>query len=90
MRPLIRSVFVLSVFGTLAAHVSTGALRVLLDGTAVLGLLDRALQLLLIAPFGRDIAVYAILALGAGLAFFVYITARMSERRGRGHVRSAW
>ncbi len=90
MRPLFRSLFVLSVFGVLAAHVSVGALRALLDGTTVLALIDRILQVLLITPFGRDIAVFALLALGAVLALWAYIAAQMSDRHGRGQSYSTW
>lgn len=90
MRPLFRSLFVLSVFGVLAAHVSAGALRPLLEDTAALSLLDRSLQVLLITPFGRDIAVYALLGLGALLALWAYFAAHMSDRHGRGQSYSTW
>ncbi len=90
MRPLIRSVFVLSVFGLLAAHVSTGALNTLLEGTTALSLLDRTLHGLLIAPFGRDMAAYALLGLGALMALWVYVVAQMSDRHGRGQSYSTW
>ena len=90
MRPLIRSVFVLSLFGLLAAHVSTGALNALLEGTAALSLIDRSLHSLLISPFGRDVAVYVLLGLGAIFALGIYFTTQASEKHGRGQSYSTW
>ncbi|MEM0949048.1 MAG: hypothetical protein AAGK37_16745 [Pseudomonadota bacterium] len=90
MRPMIRSVFVLSIFGVLAAHVSSGALYLLLEGTAAMSLLDSALHSLLIGPFGREVAVYSLIGLGGLLALFVYVTAQASQRHGRGQSYSTW
>ena len=92
MRPVIRSLFVLSVFGVLAAHVSTGFLQGLLESSApaLLGPLNRSLQVLLIAPFGREVAVYALLGLGGLLALWAYVAAQLDARQGRGQGHSTW
>lgn len=92
MRPLFRSLFVLSLFAVLAAHVSTGLLRDLAEDSApqLLGILDRGLRLLLVEPFGRTGAVYALLGLGAVFAVWAYVSAMIAARRGKGQSFSTW
>ena len=92
MRPLFRSLFVLSLFAMLAAHVSTGLFHEMVGdgGSSVVGLLDYWLRLLLVEPFGRAAAIYALLGLGAIFAVWAYVGAAMAARRGRGQTFSTW
>jgi hypothetical protein len=82
--------FILAAFGLLAMYVSTGLGREYLAETApaVLGMLDGALGALLVEPFGRKVAVNAILVIGALLAFWSMVSGR--GQAGRQQHYSTW
>ena len=92
MRPLIRGLFVLSVFAVLAAHVSTGVLAGMVEGFAprLVLLLDRALFIALVRPMGQEAAVYALLIIGAGLAIWSYASAAAAAKMGKVERHSTW
>lgn len=84
MRPLIRALFVLSVFGVLAMHVSTGLLRDMLDTSApqLVDAVDRGLRIMLIDPIGRDATIFGLWGVGGALAFFAFILSPVTTGKG--------
>lgn len=92
MRPLFRSLFVLSMFGVLAVHVSSGLLRPWLERVVpeAATMLDRALMVLLIAPLGRDQAVTLLFGMGAVLSVWAYLAAARQARRGKAERHQTW
>lgn len=91
MRPLIRALFVLSVFGVLAMHVSTGLLREMTEADSPLfvNLIDNFLRTMLIAPLGRTATIYGLWTLGAVLAFAAFIFTPITKS-GSGEKHSTW
>lgn len=92
MRPLFRSLFILSVFGLLSAHVSRGVLRDFFDGEtpALLGLLDQWLGTLLVDPLGRPMAVNVLLGTGGVLALVAFIMSSTGGSQGSTQRHSTW
>ncbi len=91
MRPVIRALFVLSFFGVLAMHVSTGLLRGLIEDSApwLLSLIDAFLRTMLIAPLGRDVTILGLWAAGGILALLAFIFTP-ATKGGEGEKRSTW
>ena len=75
MRPVIRALFVLSFFGVLAMHVSTGLLREYLEPYAawLVNLIDLFLRTMMIMPLGRSATIYGLWGVGAALSLAVFI-----------------
>ncbi|MEM9343138.1 MAG: hypothetical protein AAGA87_08845 [Pseudomonadota bacterium] len=85
MRPLFRSLFVLSIFALLTAHLSSGILRDWL-APGVVGMIDDMLRTMLIDPLGRPLAIKVLLGLGIGATVLTYLTGRNE----RVHRHSTW
>jgi len=92
MRPLFRSLFVFSVFGVMAAHVSTGFLQGLVSDVAPLGvsLLDKGLNALLIRPLGPVFSICVLLGIGAFFSLWTFMSAKASGRSGPQERYSTW
>ncbi len=92
MRPLFRSLFVLSIFGVLASHISTGLLSGFATDIAPLGVayLDRYLERYLIGPLGPEISIYVVLGVGAFFALWAYMAGRAKEETGTIERFSTW
>ena len=92
MRPLFRSLFVFSIFGVLAAHVSTGVLRKVFGSTFpdVVPVIDHGLDAVLLGTFDARTSICVLLGVGAALALYTYLDARATAR-SRGSERfSTW
>ncbi len=86
MRPLIRSLFILSAFGVLAAQVSYGLVSQLVAGSPMESsviLVDRWLGILLVDVLGRQFAVWALLGAGGVLAVWSFVAITFSGRDTR-------
>lgn len=92
MRPLFRSLFVLSIFGVIASHVSTGILSRFASDIAPMGVayLDRYLQRFLVGPLGPEVTIYVILGIGSFFALWAYMAGRAREETGRTERFSTW
>ena len=92
MSPLVRSLFVFSLFGLLATHVSTGVLGGTLGEIAPgsLGMLDRALSTVLLTPLGPELSVYVLLGVGAFFALWAYMAGAAAVRSRRQERFSTW
>jgi hypothetical protein len=90
MRPLIRSLFVFSVFGVIAVHISTGFLSNFASENAPLGVLflDRMLFNYMIRPLGADFSVLLLYGIGTVAAIWTYMTGSRSTRATQRH--STW
>ena len=91
MRPLFRSLFILSVFGLLATHISSG-LGSDLGGSAlqaVIGVADRWLRILLVDPLGRELTVLLLWGAGGALAVWSFVTGAI-QARGSDQRHSTW
>lgn len=92
MRPLVRSLFVFSLFGLLAAHVSTGVLaRTFADlAPESLVMLDRTLATLLVNPLGPEVSVWVLLAVGAFFALWAFMAGKVAMQARRQERYSTW
>jgi hypothetical protein len=84
--------FVLSIFGVIASHVSTGLLSRFASDLAPMGVayLDRYLERFLVGPLGTEISIYVILGIGAFFALWAYMAGRASQETGRTERFSTW